>query len=174
MENKYVGNRDPRLVRIQRGGTLDDKTHQSLALWAAKCAERVISLFENQCHDDLRPAEAIKAARAWARGDITMMQAREFAYAAHAAAREADGAAREVARAAGHAVATAHMADHELGAAFYALRALKAAYPDNPEKMTKEREWQKASLTSDIRELVLDDMYRRAKKFQNIFLEDKY
>lgn len=171
MEKQYTGNRDPRLVRIQRGGTLDDKTHQSLALWAAKCAERVLPLFEEQRPDDPRPAEAIEAARTWARGDITMMQAGEFAYAAHAAAREADGAAREAARAAGHAVATAHMADHELGGAFYALRAIKAAHPDNPEKMTEEHEWQREALTPDIRELVLDDMQRRAKKLQNIFSE---
>ena len=174
MGKKNAGNRDPRLVRIQRGGTLNDKIHQSLALWAAKCAERVLFLFEDQCHDDLRPAEAIEAARAWAHGDITMMQAREFAYAAHAAARETKSAAREAARAAGHAVATAHMADHELGAAFYALRAIKAANPDDPEKMTEEREWQREVLTSDIRELVLDDMCRRAKKFQNIFSDDSF
>lgn len=171
MQAQYHGNRDPRLVRIQRGGTLDDKTHQSLALWAAQCAERVLHLFEEQCPDDMRPAEAIKAARAWARGEITMMQAREFAYAAHDAAREAEGAAHEAARAAGHAVATAHMADHELGSAFYALRAIMIAYPDKPEKVTEEREWQRQTLMPDIRELVLDDMQKRAKKFRGIFSE---
>ena len=98
-----------------------------------------------------------------------MMQAREFAYAAHAAAREADGAAREAARAAGHAVATAHMADHELGGAFYALRAIAAVYPNNPEKLTEELTWQRSALTPGIRELVIDDMQRRAGKFGGIF-----
>lgn len=169
MTERYAGNRNPRLVRIQRGGTLNDEIHQSLALWAAKCAERVLPLFEEQRPDAPRPAEAIEAARTWARGDITMMQAREFAYAAHAAAREADGAAREAARAAGHAVATAHMADHELGGAFYALRAIGDAYPDSPEKITEEREWQRKALTPDIQELVLDDMQRRIAKFKGIF-----
>ena len=37
------------------------------------------------------------------------------------------GATKEAARAAGHAVAVAHMADHELGAAAYAIRAVRAA-----------------------------------------------
>lgn len=171
MEKKYTGNCDPRFVRIQRGGTLDDKTHQSLALWAAACAERVLPLFEQDKPDDTRPREAIGAARAWAQGDITMMQAREFAYAAHDAAREVKGAAHEAAHAAGHAVATAHMADHELGGAFYALRAIMAAHPDNPEKTTEEREWQREALTPDIRELVLDDMHKRASKFKGIFSE---
>lgn len=169
MEKKYSGNRDPRFVRIQRGGTLDDTTHQSLALWAAACAERVLPLFERDNPNDNRPAEAIRAARAWAHGDITMMEAREFAYAAHDAARATTGAASEAARAAGHAVATAHMADHELGGAFYALRAIAKAYPDDSSKLAGEREWQHSALTPDIRELVLDDMQRRAKKFQGAF-----
>lgn len=171
MEKKYTGNRDPRFVRIQRGGTLDDKIHRSLALWAAACAERVLPLFEQDKPDDTRPREAIGAARAWAQGDITMMQAREFAYAAHDAARGVNGAAHEAARAAGHAVATAHMADHELGGAFYALRAVMATHPDNPEKITEEREWQREALTPDIRELVLDDMHKRASKFKGVFSE---
>lgn len=174
MAKKYTGKRDPRFVRLQRGGTLSDKTHQALVLWAAECAEHVLPLFEDRHPDDLRPGEAIEAARAWAAGEITMMQAREFAYTAHAAARETVGAAREVARAAGHAVATAHMADHELGAAFYALRAIKAANPHNPERIAEERIWQLEILSSDIRELVLDDMAKRAQKFQNIFSEDSF
>lgn len=169
MEKKYSGNRDPRFVRIGRGGALDDKTHQSLALWAAACAERVLSLFEKENPDDNRPAEAIDAARAWARGDIAMTKARKFAFAAHDAAREAKDAATEAARAAGHAVATAHMADHELGGAFYALRAISKAYPDNADKLIQEREWQRQALTPDIRELVIDDMRLREKKFRGIF-----
>lgn len=166
---EYAGNRDLRFVRIARGGTLDDVTHQALALWAADCAERVLPLFEREKPQDTRPTEAIAAARAWARGDITMMQAREFAYAAHDAAREVTGAASEAARAAGHAVATAHMADHELGSAYYALRAVTEAFPAHAEKVDDERSWQRDALTPAIRNLVLDDMRRRAKKFRYIF-----
>lgn len=98
-----------------------------------------------------------------------MMEARNFAFSAHDAAREAKGAAAEVARSAGHAVATAHMADHELGGAFYALRAISKAYPDDVNKLTEEREWQRQALTPDIRELVIDDMRLREKKFRSIF-----
>lgn len=59
-----------------------------------------------------------------------MTQARTAAFAAHAAARE-QWARRKPTRAAGHAVAVAHMADHELGAAAYAIRAAQAeANPD--------------------------------------------
>ena len=167
----YTGSRDARFVTIRRGGTLDDATHHLLALWAADCAERVLAVFERDRPGDIRPRLAIEQARSWANGEITMTQAREAAYAAHAAAREATGAAREAARAAGHAVATAHMADHELGAAAYAIRAIRA---DTTEEMREEAGraeclWQRDRLPAEIRELVLDDQRLRNKKLWSLF-----
>ena len=99
MYNK--GSRDPRLVTVRRGGTLRDADHRLLAVWAAACAEHVLHLFEQAHPGDERPRRAIEQARAWARGEITMTQARTAAYAAHDAAREASGSAKEAARAAG-------------------------------------------------------------------------
>ncbi len=55
---------DPRLVTIRRGGTLTDADHHLLALWAARCAEHVLPLFESARPDDPRPREAIAAVRA--------------------------------------------------------------------------------------------------------------
>jgi hypothetical protein len=53
-----------------------------------------------------------------------MSAAREYAFTAHAAAREAtDIKARAAARAAGHAAATAHVPTHAPYAAQYALKA---------------------------------------------------
>jgi hypothetical protein len=123
----------------------------------------VLHLFEEMQPDDDRPRQAIKQARAWARGKITMTQARTAAFAAHAAAREAFGAAKEAARSAGHAVAVAHMASHELGAAAYAIRAVRAAALDGraEEAGRLECEWQRAQLPSEIRDLVLDDQTLR-------------
>ncbi|MGV8084503.1 MAG: putative immunity protein [Coriobacteriia bacterium] len=160
-------------MKVCRGGTLKDTQHRQLALWAADCAERVLDLFESERPGDDRPRHAIEQARAWARGEITMTAARQAAYAAHEAARVASGAAREAARAAGHAVATAHMADHELGAAAYALRAIRAATipADRDETLRREREWQRAQLSDEIRELVLDDQRLRNKKLWSLFDE---
>ncbi len=117
------GRRDPRLVTVRRGGTLADADHRLLAVWASACAEHVLHFFEHAHPEDVRPRQAIEQARAWARGEIAMTQARTAAFATHDAARAASGAAREAARAAGRAVAVAHMADHELGAAAYAICA---------------------------------------------------
>lgn len=60
--------------------------HHELALWAASCAQRVLDLFEVECPDDLRPRQAIEAARLWQCGGLTMMDARTLAFASHAAA----------------------------------------------------------------------------------------
>jgi len=38
--------RDPRLITVRRGGTLQDADHRLLALWAADCAQHVLHLFE--------------------------------------------------------------------------------------------------------------------------------
>jgi hypothetical protein len=169
---QYTGRRDPRFVAIHRGGLLEDPIHRLLAVWAADCAEHVLPLFAAMCPEDDRPARAIETARAWSRGEATVTDAREAAFAAHAAAREAaDSVAREVARACGHAVATAHMADHELGAPFYAIRAARLASPAPEAQAAGEREcrWQRDRLPDAIRELVLSDQRLRAAKFQSAF-----
>ena len=165
------GGRDPRLVTVRRGGTLEDADHRLLALWAAACAEHVLHLFEEAHPGDRRPRLAIEQGRAWARGEITMTQARTAAFAAHDAAREATGAAKEMARASGHAVAVAHMADHELGAAAYAIRAVRAAAsPDTRDEAGRaECRWQRAQLPPDIRDLVLDDQRLRNGKCWSLF-----
>jgi hypothetical protein len=109
--------------------------HQSLALWVAACAAHVLPRFESANPADDRPRRAIEAARAWARGAVTVSAARAAAFAAHAAAREAVlPAARAAARAAGHAAATAHVAGQAAHAARYALAAAEDA--------EREREWQ--------------------------------
>jgi uncharacterized protein YdeI (YjbR/CyaY-like superfamily) len=169
---EYAGRRDPRFVAVHRGGLLDPATHRLLASWAADCAEHVLPLFAVECPGDLRPHEAIETARAWSRGEATVTQAREAAFAAHAAARGAtDAAAREVARAAGHAAATAHMADHELGAAAYAIKAVRLASPAAEADAAGEREcgWQREHLPEAIRALVLSDEEQRNEKLWSLF-----
>jgi len=155
--------RDPRLVTIRRGGTLTDQHHQLLALWAASCAEHVLALFESARPDDPRPRVAIAHARAWARGEVKMMQARKAAGHAQAAARDLRGAPRHAAYAAGQAAVVPHVAAHELGAAAYAIKAVRAAAPEDDADLAGrvESQWQREQLPNDIRELVLDDQRRR-------------
>ena len=169
--NRYSGNRDPRFVTIRRGGTLEDLNHHLLAIWAADCAEHVLHYFLAQHPDDNRPQFAINQARAWSRGEISMTLAREAAYAAHDAAKETTNIASAAARAAGHAAATAHMADHELGAAAYAIKAVRiAASPDTQDIAAKDEcAWQRNQLPNAIRDLVVSDQKKRNNKFWFLF-----
>src|SRR5882757_10082777 len=145
--------RDPRFVTIRRGGTLTDSDHQLLALWAASCAEHVLDLFESARPED--PRRAIEHARAWARGEVTMTQARSAGGHAMAAARDLRGAARHAAYAAGQAAVVAHVAAHELGAAAYAIKAARAAAPKGEAAGRLECQWQREQLPKVIRELIL-------------------
>ena len=155
--------RDPRLITVRRGGTLEDADHRLLAVWAADCAEHVLPLFEQAQPDDDRPRRAIEAARAWVRGETKMMDARAAGGHAMGAARDLKGAAREAAYAAGQAAAVAHVAAHELGAAAYAIRAARVAAPkaERIEAGRLECQWQRDQLPDAIRELVLDDQRLR-------------
>jgi hypothetical protein len=155
--------RDPRFITIRRGGTLTDPDHHALALWAAACAEHVLNLFESARPSDPRPRDAIAHARAWARGEVTMSQARAAGGRAMAAARDLRGAPRHAAYAAGQAAVVAHVAAHELGAAAYAIKAARAAAPEGDGEAAGRREcrWQRDQLPAAIRALVLDDQRLR-------------
>ncbi|GAA4409796.1 hypothetical protein GCM10023168_28860 [Fodinibacter luteus] len=163
--------RDPRLVTIRRGGTLTDADHRRLALWAATCAEHVLHLFEDAQGSDPRPREAIEAARAWARDEMSMMDARALGGHAMGAARRLHKAPRYAAYAAGQAACVGHVAEHDLGAAAYAIKAVRAANPGVPIAGRTERDWQRRQLDSSIRSLVLEDQARRDAICWSVFTE---
>lgn len=118
-----------------------------LAIWAITCVERVLPHFESAFPDDPRPRGALEALQAWIdTGAFSMKVIRFAALASHAAAREVgeDKPARSSARAAGQAVACAHVPAHALAAANYALQAIhranKETDPDGA--VAAERAWQ--------------------------------
>ncbi len=163
--------RDPRFITLRRGGTLTDSDHRLLALWAAVCAEHVLHLFESAQPSDTRPREAIEQIRAWTRGEIKMSLSRAAGGHAMAAARELSGPARHAAFAAGQAAVVAHVAAHELGAAAYAIRAVRAA-ESGPEGAGADRlecRWQREQLPDAIRELVLEDQRLRNEICWSVF-----
>ena len=136
--------------------SLGKADHGLLVLWATDCAEHVLPIFETQHPADDRPRKAIEAGRAWACGDIAVPEARKAAFAAHAAARDADEpAVRAAADAAGHAAATAHVADHALHAAAYAVEAIAHASGTVADSAAaREREWQVRHLPESLRSVV--------------------
>ncbi len=142
--------RDNRFILEHRGGTLKKTDHYLLMEWACRCAEHVLYLADSGQGSLLE--NTLETGRRWTRGEATVGEARKAAVAAHAEARRASSEkAVAIARAAGHAAATAHMADHAPGAAYYALRAIKSAGMT----VEDERAWQVQQLPPQIRDLVL-------------------
>ncbi|HML05897.1 MAG TPA: hypothetical protein VK426_09005 [Methanobacterium sp.] len=153
--------RDNRFVAEHRGGSLKKEQHYQLINWAALCSEHVLHLFGEEIDESL--IDSLNVAFKWSEGNVSVGEARKASVAAHSVARKSnDPIAIAVARSVGHAVATAHMADHSLGAAWYALKAVKNA----GESIDAEIKWQDEQLPVEIKELALTA--RKAKRFQNI------
>ena len=153
--------RDERFIAEHRGGPLKKEQHYQLIKWACDCSENVLYLFGEKI--DGRLKNALDVAHAWEKGNVSVGDARNASLGAIAVARESsDQTAILLARSVGHAAATAHMADHSLGAAWYALKAVK----NSGKSVDAERKWQNEQLPSEIRELVLTA--REAKRFQKI------
>ena len=142
--------RDTRFVAEHRGGPLTNDQHKQLVLWACKCVENVLPLISEKV--DKRLTNAIIMAKEWTKDIASVGDARNASIDAIAVANElSDPIEIAVARAVGHAVATAHMADHSLRAADYALKAIKLA----DKSMNIERKLQDKYLSLNITKLVL-------------------
>jgi hypothetical protein len=120
---------------------------KTLAVWAIDCVVRVLPFFEEKYPEDPRPRDALDTLRLWiVNGVFHMAVIRGASLASHAAAREVgeDTPARSAARAAGQAVATAHVPTHSLGAAIYAQQATwrSASQPEADAAVARERDWQ--------------------------------
>ena len=86
----------------------DPAVERRVRLWLADCATRVLPIFYKVFPADLRPAQAIEAARAFANGKISAKELAAAWAAARAAARDATwDPARAVAGAAAGAAARA-------------------------------------------------------------------
>jgi len=155
--------RDKRFIAEHRGGPLKKEQHIQLIKWACDCAENVLPLFGETLDERLK--NALLIANQWAKGMATVGDARNASLSAISVARElSNPTSIAVARSIGHAVATAHMADHSLGAALYALKAIKSA----GQSIDAERKWQNEQLPSEIRELVLSTRNMKEEAFKDL------
>jgi hypothetical protein len=150
---------------------LTDADHHLLAEWAAQCTERVLPLFEREAPSDARPRDALVVLRRWIRGEVPMTTAHNTGFIANAAGRGLSDPARFAALSAGQAVAVAHVAAHDLGAAAYAIRAVMAAAGPGGAEAARiaERDWQRSELPAAVRDLVLEDQAARSSICWNVF-----
>ena len=142
--------RDKIFVAEHRGGSLKKEQHKQLMQWGCDCAEHILSLYGKEI--DKRLKDALSVAKEWIKGNVSVGDARNASLRAHEVARESSyPTSIAVARSVGHAVATAHMSDHSIGAAIYALKAVSSA----GKSIDLERKWQNEQLPIEIMDLVL-------------------
>lgn len=121
--------RNPSFVAVHRGGRLTPEGHRQLMAWALLCLQAADALYGRPLDPPLLLAR--EAAESWRLGlcppGVPIKAAREV----HRFARTLENPVEcAVARAFGHAAATAHMADHALGVPLYLARARRAAGED--------------------------------------------
>jgi len=151
--------RDKRFVVVHRGGSLIKDHHHQIIRWARECSEHVLPLIDQNI--DKRLINALFIAKEWEKENVTVGEARTASLGAIAVANESSNPIiTAVARSIGYAVATAHMADHSIGAAEYALKAVKFS----GKSIEEERKWQDKKLTLDISELILTARQKKKLK----------
>ncbi|MBN2852080.1 MAG: hypothetical protein JXQ23_05020 [Clostridia bacterium] len=156
--------RDKKFVAIHRGGLLTAEQHIQLMRWARECSLHSIPLMNGPI--DSRLVYALETAKDWENKKVKTGIAMKASVNAHQAARECkDSVTQAVSRSIGHAVATAHMADHALGAALYALKAVNQAGLS----VEAEKLWQIEQLEhmdKNLAELVKTTLATKSKSFK--------
>ena len=104
---------------------IDQANRRVLILWALELAEETVLQLTEKYPEDLRPREAIAAARAWAAGEIKMPLAKRAILNCHTMAKELTAPA-DIARchAVGQACSVIHTVGHALGYPMYELTAI--------------------------------------------------
>lgn len=160
--------RDRRFVAEHRGGPLIREHHRLLMNWSCACVEHVLVLYGTK--PDERILNALKMGRAWITGEATVGDARKASVEMLGLARGLiDPVQIALVRAAGHAVATAHMADHSMGGALYAIKAVNCA----GKSMKEERDWQVCQLPLEVKDFVLEVMQLKANHFKTNVLSSE-
>jgi hypothetical protein len=130
-------------------------------IWACDCIEHSMNALEEARDEHFR--EILGIATDWTRGNATAGEARKAALSAITIANESeDPVIVAMARAVGHAAATAHMADHSIGAALYSLKAFRIA----GRPVEDERKWQNEQLPEDLKDFIISARKEKEEHFK--------
>jgi len=145
--------RDKKWVLEHRGGTLKKEQQKQLVKWAIDCVNHLLPLLDNNINEKI--INAINTGNNWiienAKTGDAIKAAREILKYVRTLDNELEIA---ITRAAGHAVATAHMADHSMGTVKYGLDAIKIVGGS----IDDEVKWQIKSIPNELEELVLEGL----------------
>jgi len=159
--------RNRKFVAEHRGGELTLDHQRELMHWAIACAEHVLPLVQEEAIDN-RLIYALYVAKEWEKGNVKTGLAMKAARDVHALARNlTNPILKYIARSIGQAVSTAHMADHSMGAALYALKAVKEVN----KSIDDEKAWQDEkikNLPNEIITLVKETLNEKKQGFKDL------
>jgi hypothetical protein len=145
--------RDKKWVLDYKGGTLKKEQQKQLMKWAIACVNHLLPLLNNNINEKI--INAINIGNNWIIGKAKTGDAINVSREIIKYVRTLDNALEiAITRAAGHAVATAHMADHSMGSVYYGLKAIKI----NGGSIDSELNWQIERIPSEIKELVINGL----------------
>lgn len=155
--------RDARFIAAHRCGLLSKSQHHELMTWAIACSEHVLHLLWTDV--DKRLLDALDIAKKRVKNEVPVGAAMKASVHAHTVAREyINPVFIVVARSIWQCVATAHMADHSLGAAIYALKAIQ----HTGTSIDEEKKWQNKQIPPEMKDLVIKTRMQKEQGFRDL------
>lgn len=142
--------RDLRFKAERLGGLLKPEEHKLLINWALQCIQHICPLLHIEISQQIN--QILVVARKWSLGNATVKEARNAAIAMNELAKITTNLTDKFGiKAAGHTLATAHMADHAVVASKYAIKA----FQNINNSVKSEIEWQINQLPIEIKEFMI-------------------
>jgi hypothetical protein len=140
------------------------QSKDTIRSWCLNYAEKnMLPIFEKHCPNDMRPRNAINAAREFFAGNVKFLEVKHIILKeCHAAARELenDPVAQAAARACGQASSIVHLLEHSLGLYFYGAAAVayeRVGLNESDETYAEIAEEVCADMTNALREIAVKD-----------------
>ena len=148
--------RDIKWVLEHRGGTLKIEQQKLLMKWSMGCLEHLLPLLNNNINENIN--NAINIGNNWIIGKASTGDAIKISRKIIKYVKTLDNELEIVlTRAAGHVVATAHMADHSMGSIHYGLKAIKIIGGS----IDSELKWQIKQIPEELKELVINGLKKK-------------
>ncbi len=118
-----------------------------LAKWAISCAKHILPLSQVEGIEMADVENGIRINELWQVGRASVYEVRQAGFKIHAVARNCKTEiGKNAIRTVGQAVGVGHMKEHAMVCSDYAIKTVQLAFPNDNEKITKEREWQLETL----------------------------
>jgi len=145
--------RDTKWVLEHRGGTLKIEQQRLLMKWSMNCVNHLLPLLNNNINEYI--IKAMDIGNNWIIGKVKTGSAIKISREILKYVKTLDNELEIlITRAAGHAVATAHMADHSMGPVYYGLKAIKISGGS----IDNELKWQIEEIPEELEELIINGL----------------